>query len=74
MTAYSLVRAEKRLPSSNIEVTLQGFWANVLNVEARSIGLDDSFFRLRGTSIEAMRLSSTARMGSIDLTVAAIFR
>ncbi|KAE8823751.1 hypothetical protein PTNB85_09876 [Pyrenophora teres f. teres] len=46
----------KRQPSTEAEQTMQQLWAQVLNIERDSIGLDDSFFRLGGDSIAAMKL------------------
>ena len=51
----------KRAPATEAERTMQQLWAQVLNIEADSIGLDDSFFRLGGDSITAMQISSSAR-------------
>ena len=41
---------DKCMPSTEAENSLQMIWAQVLNVEARSIGIEDSFFRLGGDS------------------------
>ncbi|PZD23981.1 EntF, Non-ribosomal peptide synthetase modules protein, partial [Pyrenophora tritici-repentis] len=49
-------------------------WARVLDIDADSIGLDDSFFRLGGDSIAAMRLVAEARQEAIHLTVAGVFQ
>ncbi|KAL7780540.1 hypothetical protein CFE70_010564 [Pyrenophora teres f. teres 0-1] len=46
----------------------------VLAIDADSIGLDDSFFRLGGDSIAAMKLVGEARRAGIHLTVADLFR
>ncbi|KAG9375632.1 hypothetical protein A1F94_013770 [Pyrenophora tritici-repentis] len=46
----------KRQPSTDKEKAMQQLWAQVLNIDADSIGLDDSFFRLGGDSIAAMKL------------------
>ncbi|KAG9375626.1 hypothetical protein A1F94_013764 [Pyrenophora tritici-repentis] len=51
---------------------MQQLWAQVLNIDADSIGLDDSFFRLGGDSITAMQVSSTARSLQISVTTADI--
>ena len=57
----------KRQPTMEIERMLQQLWARVLNIDADSIGLDDSFFRLGGDSITAMQISSNARKLGIPL-------
>ncbi|KAK1914241.1 hypothetical protein P3342_007487 [Pyrenophora teres f. teres] len=54
--------------------TMQQLWAGVLAIDADSIGLDDSFFRLGGDSIAAMKLVGEARRAGIHLTVADLFR
>ncbi|KAF2471471.1 amino acid adenylation, partial [Lindgomyces ingoldianus] len=64
----------KRLPSTEIEKAMQQLWARVLGIEPESIGLDDSFFRLGGDSIEAMKLVGEARRMEVQLSVADIFR
>lgn len=65
----------KRQPRTNIEHQLQKLWSNVLNIEPASmIGLDDSFFKLGGNSITAMKAVGEARKCGLQLTVADIFR
>ncbi|KAJ4354970.1 hypothetical protein N0V95_003349 [Ascochyta clinopodiicola] len=64
----------KRVPSTEAERKMQQLWTQVLNVERNSIGLDDSFFRLGGDSIAAMKLVGEARRAGIHLTAADVFR
>ncbi|CAE7020751.1 Nonribosomal peptide synthetase 3 [Pyrenophora teres f. teres] len=64
----------KRQPSTEAEQTMQQLWAQVLNIERDSIGLDDSFFRLGGDSIAAMKLVGEAHRIGLQLSVADIFR
>ncbi|EFQ99085.1 hypothetical protein MGYG_02098 [Nannizzia gypsea CBS 118893] len=64
----------RRAPSGARERKLQQLWSSVLNVDRNQISLDDSFFRLGGDSVSAMRLATTARKVGINLTVADIFR
>jgi amino acid adenylation domain-containing protein len=66
--------ANKRAPSTPMEVALQGLWAELLRVDIGSIGADDSFFSKGGDSIKAMRLTSLARSAGINLIVADIFK
>ncbi|KAL1799672.1 hypothetical protein ACET3X_000014 [Alternaria dauci] len=56
----------KRAPTTEQEMAVQKLWVQVLKIDANSIGLDDSFFRLGGDSIAAMKLVSEAR--NVDLT------
>ncbi|KAK2922803.1 Polyketide synthase, phosphopantetheine-binding domain [Fusarium oxysporum f. sp. vasinfectum] len=64
----------KRQPSTQVERILQRLWAQVLNVNPETIGLDDSFFDLGGDSIIAMKLVAEARRLGVQLTVATIFQ
>ncbi|KAK1914063.1 hypothetical protein P3342_007309 [Pyrenophora teres f. teres] len=64
----------KRQPETETQRTMQQLWAGVLAIDADSIGLDDSFFRLGGDSIAAMKLVGEARRAGIHLTVADLFR
>ncbi|KAK1914317.1 hypothetical protein P3342_007563 [Pyrenophora teres f. teres] len=63
----------KRQPETEMQRTMQQLWAGVLAIAPDSIGLDDSFFRLGGDSIVAMKLVGEARRAGIQLTVADVF-
>lgn len=64
----------KRQPSSPMERRLQALWAIVLGVEdATSIGAEDSFLRIGGDSVGAMRLVGQARDQGLVLSVADVF-
>nr|XP_036577761.1 peptide synthetase (AMP-binding enzyme) [Colletotrichum truncatum]KAF6784820.1 peptide synthetase (AMP-binding enzyme) [Colletotrichum truncatum] len=65
-------QANKRMPSTKTERVLQEVWAQFLNLDADSIGVDDSFFRLGGDSITAMLVSSAIRQRLGDLSTADI--
>jgi hypothetical protein len=67
-------RTSHRLPVTSNELSVQTIWAQVLNIDPDTIGLDDSFFRLGGDSLAAMRVVGEARKLRLDLTVADIFR
>jgi amino acid adenylation domain-containing protein len=75
---YSLADVEdttpRRAPSTAVEIVLRSLWSQLLNVEAASIGADDSFFKKGGDSIKAMRLTSMARSEGLKLLVADIFK
>jgi amino acid adenylation domain-containing protein len=73
MSLYSLANAEKRAPSTQMEEMLQVLWSSVLGISQNMIGAEDSFFRLGGDSITAMRLVKLAREAGVSLTVANIF-
>ncbi|CAH0027398.1 unnamed protein product [Clonostachys rhizophaga] len=61
-------------PSTDAERALQAIWARVLNIDAASIGVDDSFFRLGGDSITAMQVSSAARSSLGNVSTVHVLR
>lgn len=61
-------------PLSNMEAFLRGLWATVLSSNAETITADDTFFRLGGDSVSAMKLVAAARELSTTITVADIFQ
>ena len=65
---------QKRAPTTETERTLQRLWAQILKIEIERIGLDDSFFRLGGDSIAAIKLVSACRETGLSITVLEIFR
>ncbi|UKZ88839.1 NRPS [Trichoderma asperellum] len=62
-----------REPQSASEKKLQALWSMILRIDAASISADDSFFRIGGDSIQAMRLVAAAREQGLALTVADVF-
>ncbi|GKT87877.1 peptide synthetase [Colletotrichum tofieldiae] len=65
----------KRAPSTEAERQLQKLFARVLKLDEDHIGVDDSFFRLGGDSVSAMKLVSEARkIDGLTFSVADIFR
>ncbi|ATY60825.1 non-ribosomal peptide [Cordyceps militaris] len=70
LTAANMYQVEKRAPSTDAERLMQGLWAAVLGIDAESIGADDSFMRVGGDSISAMRLVGAARQHGYVLAVA----
>tara|TARA_R110002003_G_scaffold124_21_gene11363 strand:+ start:16195 stop:27882 length:11688 start_codon:yes stop_codon:yes gene_type:complete len=73
MAAFRLAGNSGRPPSGNVEVTLASLWADVLKLSADTVGAEDSFFRLGGDSISAMRLVTASRKKGIVLNVANVF-
>lgn len=71
---YALAQAAKAAPQSPEEQHLRDLWAKVLGKEPDSVGRHDSFFRLGGDSIGAMKLVAAARHAGFVLTVADIFQ
>lgn len=64
-----------KLPSSAVhEPKLLSIWSTILEVPIDTIGREDSFFRLGGDSIKAMKLASAAREQDMALRVSDIFQ
>lgn len=59
----------KREPSTATEQRLRSVWAKVLRVQEADIGVDESFFRLGGDSIAAMRLAAAATKSGVQISV-----
>ncbi|XHF99267.1 hypothetical protein AWENTII_002772 [Aspergillus wentii] len=76
MQSYNPSRSAKheQKPLSETERTLQQIWAQILNMEAGQIGVEDSFFRLGGDSITAMQMSARLKAAGFSTTVAEILR
>lgn len=70
----SRVDGDRRGPRTDNERLIQVLWAEVLHVEPESIGIDDSFFRIGGDSIGAMRLVGNARHKGLALSVRDVFQ
>lgn len=73
LNSYALSEGEKRAVATDMEAELQKVWANILNVPAESIGRDDSFLRIGGDSITAIRMITAARDAGIQLSVQDVF-
>ncbi|KAI0854078.1 acetyl-CoA synthetase-like protein [Daldinia vernicosa] len=67
-------RGPVRQPTTESERQIRAIWAEVLNVDLASIGVDDSFFQLGGNSIAAMKVVVEAREVGLQMVVADIFR
>jgi amino acid adenylation domain-containing protein len=65
---------KRLLPTTSMERKLQELWSIVLGFEANRIGVNDSFLRIGGDSIVAMRLVGAARERGLYLTVANVFK
>ena len=70
---YQLATQKKRLPVTKMEKLLQSLWSQALGIAAEKIGADDTFFRLGGDSITAMKLVAIAGRENLWLTVAMVF-
>ncbi|KAF4501274.1 non-ribosomal peptide synthetase [Fusarium agapanthi] len=74
MKSYKLALKSGRAPFSEVEKQLAAMWAQLLDIDVASIGVQDHFFKLGGDSIGAMQLVTLARCSNIDLTVAGVFQ
>ncbi|KAI2464380.1 nonribosomal peptide synthase [Annulohypoxylon bovei var. microspora] len=74
LAKVNLARGEWKQPETATEKQLQKLWAGVLGIDADIIGVADSFLRIGGDSIKAMRLVAAAREDGLSLTVADILR
>ncbi|CAG8370231.1 unnamed protein product [Penicillium salamii] len=66
--------AANKAPQTEMEHRLQQLWAEVLNLEASQIGIDDSFFLLGGDSISAMRVAAKSLARGVQVTVPDMFK
>lgn len=70
----ALRASSHRAPKSAPEKVLRDLWADVLKINPATISTDDSFLRIGGDSLGAMRLVSAARKKGLTLSVADVFR
>ncbi|KAJ5414528.1 hypothetical protein N7509_001155 [Penicillium cosmopolitanum] len=64
----------KQPMSSDLERMIQDVWAETLTIAHAEIGAEDSFFRLGGDSISALKATSRAEANGIKHTVGELFR
>lgn len=75
MGSYKLAGSNKsRAPTTFMQRKLQKVWSKILKMAPDRISRDDSFFRLGGDSVGAMKVVSAARMEDVVLTVMDIFK
>lgn len=75
LSRYRLANAmHKRKPTTEAEKRLQKLVSSVLNLPLTAVGADDSFIRLGGDSIAAMRLVAAAQTEHLDFSVIDIFK
>lgn len=73
--AGSETTTSTKAPTTPAEKKLQNLWEAVLNISPPgSVGVEDSFFRLGGDSVTAMKLVGAARSGGVSLSVIDIFQ
>ncbi|KAK8064711.1 hypothetical protein PG994_007349 [Apiospora phragmitis] len=74
LMAYGPARSIRREPATPREIQLQGLWSAVLGLPREAISAEDSFLRIGGDSIGAMRLVSLARDAGLSISVTDVFR
>ncbi|THC87865.1 hypothetical protein EYZ11_012689 [Aspergillus tanneri] len=74
LSSVSCSSGSKQAPTTAMEQRLQNLWATALVLDPKSVGINDSFFRLGGDSVVAMKLTAAARAEKIPLSVADIFQ
>ena len=74
VSTYRLAGKSGRAPSTEKEKQLASLWEDILRLEKNAVGAEDSFFKLGGDSIGAMRLVTAARALGLSLTVANVFQ
>ncbi|KAG5930353.1 NRPS protein, partial [Claviceps africana] len=74
LMAHGSARAETVAPKTPTEIHLQELWSTILGIPQKNIGANDSFLRIGGDSIGAMKLAALARDSGFSLTVTDIFR
>lgn len=63
-----------RAVSSESEKLLSKLWSEILKIDQESISADDSFLRIGGDSLGAMRLVAAARKNGLAFSVADVFK
>ncbi|KIA75536.1 hypothetical protein HK57_00693 [Aspergillus ustus] len=70
----TISRVSRRRVSMDLERKLLLLWSIALDVSIDMVDKQDSFFRVGGDSIKAMKMASAAREEGLVLTVADVFR
>ncbi|KAF4159279.1 hypothetical protein CNMCM6936_001931 [Aspergillus lentulus] len=74
LAAYTYTRSDKVAPDSRAEQCLHRLVSDVLKLPSQSFGVNESFFRLGGDSLKAMKLVTRCRAQGISVTVQDVFR
>ncbi|KAM0805972.1 nonribosomal peptide synthase Pes1 [Usnea florida] len=67
-------REKDENPTTELEARLRSVWGDVLNLQAKQVGLNQSFLSLGGDSISAMMVQSRCKKNKIGVTVQDILR
>jgi amino acid adenylation domain-containing protein len=74
LASYTYTRSEPVAPDSRAEQCLHRLLSDVLKLPSQSFGVNESFFRLGGDSLKAMKLVTRCRAEGISITVQDVFR
>jgi amino acid adenylation domain-containing protein len=74
LASYTYTRSDPVAPSSLVEQRLHLLLSEVLELPSESFGVNESFFRLGGDSLKAMRMVNKCRAEGITITVEDVFR
>ncbi|KAL8947889.1 MAG: hypothetical protein Q9222_005874 [Ikaeria aurantiellina] len=64
----------KRQPKTENEATMRQLWADAINIQPETIGVDDGFFALGGSSVGVIRLLQSIRKRRMKLDVSAVYK
>ncbi|KAL8996018.1 MAG: hypothetical protein Q9169_004365 [Polycauliona sp. 2 TL-2023] len=64
----------KRQPATTNQTILRQLWADAIAIQPESIGIDDGFFALGGTSVGVIRLLQSVRKRQMKLDVGAVYK
>ena len=69
-------RTTRREPTTEAELQLVGLWCNILGLDPSTVSADDSWLRVGGDSVTAMRLVAAARKANpaLHFTVGDVFK
>jgi amino acid adenylation domain-containing protein/thioester reductase-like protein len=70
---YNMLPGSRRPPATEMEKSLQRYFAEVLHIPLEQVGADDHFFSRGGDSLTAMRLVAMARKDMSNITVKDVF-
>ncbi|PKX91280.1 uncharacterized protein P174DRAFT_506779 [Aspergillus novofumigatus IBT 16806] len=74
LASYTHTRSDPVAPDSRAEQCLHRLVSDVLRLPSQSFGVNESFFRLGGDSLKAMKLVTRCRAEGISITVQDVFR
>jgi len=70
----SLSQSSEQRELTSMEERVRDLWATTLNIDSRKISLDDSFLKLGGDSILAIKLVAAFRAEKLSISVADVLR